>query len=137
MEKVSPMYSKEIQKMREYYEQLSVDKFDNLEEMGNFLETYSQNPLFLITRFLKSQLNGHFVFKTPALLSSCKCLSLHFVLICHSTFLLHYVYLLINPSTHPFVIYYIFVKLQSCNRSQRYRDKKAVPLERTGRETDK
>ena len=38
MEKVSPMYSKEIQKkkMREYYEQLSVDKFDNLEEMDNF-----------------------------------------------------------------------------------------------------
>ena len=40
MEKVSPMYSKEIQKMKEYYEQLSVDKFDNLEEMDNFLESY-------------------------------------------------------------------------------------------------
>ena len=38
MEKVSPMYSKEIQKMREYYEQLSVDKFDNLED--NFLDSY-------------------------------------------------------------------------------------------------
>ena len=38
MEKVSPMYSKEIQKMREYYEQLSVDKFDKLED--NFLESY-------------------------------------------------------------------------------------------------
>ena len=27
--------------MREYYEQLYVNKFDNLEEMDNFLETYS------------------------------------------------------------------------------------------------
>ena len=26
--------------MREYYEQFSVDKFDNLEEMDNFLESY-------------------------------------------------------------------------------------------------
>ena len=28
-------------KMREYYEQLYANKFDNLEEMDNFLETYS------------------------------------------------------------------------------------------------
>ena len=27
--------------MREYYEQLYTNKFDNLEEMDNFLETYS------------------------------------------------------------------------------------------------
>ena len=27
--------------MREYYEQLYANKFDNLEEMDNFLETYS------------------------------------------------------------------------------------------------
>ena len=27
--------------MREYYEQLHTNKFDNLEEMDNFLETYS------------------------------------------------------------------------------------------------
>ena len=27
--------------MREYYEQLYANKFDNLEEMHNFLETYS------------------------------------------------------------------------------------------------
>ena len=32
----------EIQKtMREYYEQLYANKFDHLEEMDNFLETYS------------------------------------------------------------------------------------------------
>ena len=27
--------------IREYYEQLYANKFDNLEEMDNFLETYS------------------------------------------------------------------------------------------------
>ena len=27
--------------LREYYEQLYANKFDNLEEMDNFLETYS------------------------------------------------------------------------------------------------
>ena len=27
--------------MREYYEQLYANKFDNIEEMDNFLETYS------------------------------------------------------------------------------------------------
>ena len=33
---------REIQKnMKEYYEQLYANKFDDLEEMDNFLETYS------------------------------------------------------------------------------------------------
>ena len=36
------MDTTEIQKtMREYYEQLYTNKFDNLEEMDNVLETYS------------------------------------------------------------------------------------------------
>ena len=35
-------YTAEIQKtVREYYEQLYANKFDNIEEMDNFLETYS------------------------------------------------------------------------------------------------
>ena len=32
-------------KIREYYEQLYTNKFDNLEEMNNFLETYSPPKL--------------------------------------------------------------------------------------------
>ena len=36
------MDTAEIQKsIREYYEQLYGNKFDNLEEMDNFIETYS------------------------------------------------------------------------------------------------
>ena len=36
------MDTKEIQKtIREYYEQLHANKFENLEKMDNFLETYS------------------------------------------------------------------------------------------------
>ena len=31
--------------LREYYEQLHAKKFDNLEEMNNFLETYSPPKL--------------------------------------------------------------------------------------------
>ena len=38
--------SAEIQKkVREYYEQLYANKFDDLEEMDNFLETYSPPKL--------------------------------------------------------------------------------------------
>ena len=33
--------------IREYYEQLYANKFDNLEEMGNFLESYSLPKLNL------------------------------------------------------------------------------------------
>ena len=33
------------QKVREYYKQLHANKCDNLEEMGNFLETYSPPKL--------------------------------------------------------------------------------------------
>ena len=32
-------YKKQTKTLREYYEQLHINKFDNLEEMGNFLET--------------------------------------------------------------------------------------------------
>ena len=40
------MDTTEIQKtMREYYEQLYFNKFDNPEEMDNFLETYSPPKL--------------------------------------------------------------------------------------------
>ena len=40
------MDATEIRKtMREYYEQLHTNKFDNLEEMDSFLETYSQLKL--------------------------------------------------------------------------------------------
>ena len=36
----------EVQKtIREYYEQLYANKFDNLEKMDNFLETYSEPKL--------------------------------------------------------------------------------------------
>jgi len=31
--------------MREYYEQLNTNKFNNLEEMDNFLETYNMPKL--------------------------------------------------------------------------------------------
>ena len=34
-------YYGNTKKVREYYEQLHANKFDNLEEMDNFLETYS------------------------------------------------------------------------------------------------
>ena len=34
-------YCRNKKTIREYYEQLYVNKFDNLEEMDNFLETYS------------------------------------------------------------------------------------------------
>ena len=40
------MDTAEIQKTkREYYEQLYANKFDNLEKMDNFLETYSPPKL--------------------------------------------------------------------------------------------
>ena len=40
------MDSADIQKtIREYYEQLHASKFDNPEEMDNFLETYSPTKL--------------------------------------------------------------------------------------------
>ena len=40
------MDNAEIKKKKtEYYEKLYANKFDNLEEMGNFLETYSPPKL--------------------------------------------------------------------------------------------
>ena len=42
------MDTAEVQKtVTEYYEQLHVDKFDNLEETDNFLETFSPPKLNL------------------------------------------------------------------------------------------
>ena len=45
-EKEITMDTAEMQKtLRDYYEQLHANKFDNLEEMDNFLETYSPPKL--------------------------------------------------------------------------------------------
>ena len=40
-EKFQQILQKSKKTMREYYEQLYAVKFDNLEEMDNFLDTYS------------------------------------------------------------------------------------------------
>ena len=43
--------------MREYYQQLYANKFDNLEEMDNFPETYSLNQLTKLNQEERDQLN--------------------------------------------------------------------------------
>ena len=51
MKKKSQRDTTEIQKtMREYYEQLYANEFDNLEEMDNFLQTYSLPKLNQVER---------------------------------------------------------------------------------------
>ena len=44
-EKSQQIMQKYKKTMREYYEQLYANKFDNLDEMDNFLETYSLTKL--------------------------------------------------------------------------------------------
>ena len=43
--------------MREYYQQFYANKFDNLEEMDNFPETYSLNQLTKLNQEERDQLN--------------------------------------------------------------------------------
>ena len=65
------MDNREIQKnMKEYYEQLYANKFDNLEEMDNFLETFSlpklkQEEIDQLNRLITRNEIDYFIKNTP------------------------------------------------------------------------